>query len=179
MATVRPARIDDAAAMGRVHVRAWQVAYRGQMPDEYLDGLSTEDRAKMWSNALARRDDSRPTLVAIDHDEQVVGFAAVGPAADAPGTGELYAINIDPHRWGRGYGRALLATAEVELASLGYSEAVLWVLPGNMRARRFYEAAGWTTDGAERTTEVLGVVVSEIRYRRGLSQDIGGSARSN
>ncbi len=99
--------------------------------------------------------------------------------ARSAGRFQADAINIDPHRWGRGYGRALLATAEVELASLGYSEAVLWVLPGNMRARRFYEAAGWTTDGAERTTEVLGVVVSEIRYRRGLSQDIGGSARSN
>ena len=170
--------MDDAAAMGRVHVRAWQVAYRGQMPNEYLDGLSAEDRTQMWSNALARRDDSRPILVVADHDE-VVGFAAVGETGDSPGIGELYAINIDPDRWGRGYGRALLARAQVELASLGFDEAVLWVLPGNQQARRFYEAAGWTTDGAERITEVLGVVVSEIRYRRALSHDVDESGRSN
>jgi ribosomal protein S18 acetylase RimI-like enzyme len=166
MATVRPPRTDDTEAMGRVHVRAWQVAYRGQMPDEYLDGLSAGNRAQMWSNALARRDDSRPILVIVDHEEEVVGFAAVGPVADSPGTGGLYAINIDPDRWGRGHGRTLLARAEAELASLSYGEAVLWVLPGNARARRFYEAAGWATDGAERTAEVLGVVVPEIRYRR-------------
>jgi ribosomal protein S18 acetylase RimI-like enzyme len=166
MPTVRRARVGDALVMGGVHVRAWQSAYRGQMPDEYLDGLSAQERAQMWSDTLARHDDSRAIVVV--HDGEVVGFAAVGPAADAPSTGELYSINIEPDRWGRGYGRALLAQAEVELASLGYDEAVLWVLPGNERARRFYEATGWAPDGTERVREILGVVVSEIRYRRAL-----------
>jgi RimJ/RimL family protein N-acetyltransferase len=80
----------------------------------------------------------------------------------------LYAINIDPHHWGTGVGRALLAAAQAELARLGYAQAVLWVLPDNARARRFYEVAGWTTDGVQRTTEVRGVVVPEVRYRRRL-----------
>jgi RimJ/RimL family protein N-acetyltransferase len=44
------------------------------------------------------------------------------------------------------------------------------VLPGNHRARRFYEVAGWEDDGARRTSEVLGVVVPEVRYRRRLQQ---------
>jgi class 3 adenylate cyclase/MFS family permease len=47
------------------------------------------------------------------------------------------------------------------------------VLPGNRRARRFYEAAGWVADGAERSAEVQGVVVPEVRYRRRLSQRPG------
>jgi hypothetical protein len=51
---------------------------------------------------------------------------------------------------------------------LGYTEAVLWVLPDNARGRRFYELAGWTTDGTQRTSEVRGVVVPEVRYRRRL-----------
>src|SRR5206468_11818938 len=67
-----------------------QSAYRGQMPDEYLDGLSAQERAQMWSEALARPDDSRAILVV--HDGEVVGFAAVGPTADAPSTGELHSI---------------------------------------------------------------------------------------
>jgi RimJ/RimL family protein N-acetyltransferase len=52
-------------------------------------------------------------------------------------------------------------------------EAVLWVLPGNRRARRFYEAAGWVADGAERSAEVQGVVVPEVRYRRRLEPVAG------
>jgi len=46
------------------------------------------------------------------------------------------------------------------------------VLPDNARARRFYEVAGWTTDGTRRTSEVLGVVVPEVRYRRRLQDDL-------
>ena len=105
----------------------------------------------------------------------MVGFAVVGPAEDPKGAGELYAINVDPDHWGTGAGRTLLAAAQAELTRLDYTEAVLWVLPDNARARRFYEVAGWTTDGTQRTIEVLGVVVPEVRYRRQL-QDLPSKA---
>jgi hypothetical protein len=53
---------------------------------------------------------------------------------------------------------------------------VLWVLPANARARRFYEIAGWVADGSERTMEVLGVVVPEVRYRRRSTSEESSSA---
>jgi len=146
---------------------ASQAAYRGQMPDDYLDGLRPEERAAGWERGLRRDRDQDPVLAA-QRDDRVVGFAVMGAAQDPEGAGELYAINVDPDHWGTGAGGVLLAAAEAELARLGYTEAVLWVLPGNARARRFYEVAGWTTDGTERTSEVLGVVVPEVRYRRRL-----------
>ena len=46
---MRDARAGDVDEIGRVHVRAWQAAYRGVMPDEYLDGLEIGDRVAMWS----------------------------------------------------------------------------------------------------------------------------------
>ena len=39
MMTVREAQPRDAAEVAGVHVRSWQVAYRGLFPDDYLDGL--------------------------------------------------------------------------------------------------------------------------------------------
>jgi L-amino acid N-acyltransferase YncA len=170
--TIRRARVLDAPALGQVHVRAWQAAYRGQMPDDYLDGLRPEERAAGWERGLSRDRDRDPVLV-VEEDGRVVGFAVVGPAQDREGVGELYAINVDPDRWGTGAGRALLLAAHAGLARLGYAEAVLWVLPGNRRARRFYEAAGWVADGAERSAEVQGVVVPEVRYRRRLEPAAG------
>src|SRR4029450_6005794 len=96
-----------------------------------------------------------------------------GPSPDPQGAGELYAINLDPDHWGTGTGRALLQAAQAELARLGVGGAglggggtVLWVRTGNARARRFYEIAGWVADGSERTSEVFGVTVPEVRYRR-------------
>jgi L-amino acid N-acyltransferase YncA len=167
MTTIRRATVEDAPAIGGVHVRAWQAAYRSQLPDAYLDGLRAEDRAEGWARGLARDRSAEPVLVA-ERDGTVVGVAAVGPAEEPAGYGELYLINVDPDHWGAGAGRALLAAAEASLTQLGYSDAVLWVLPGNHRARRFYERAGWAADGARRTQEVQGVVVDEVRYHRRL-----------
>jgi ribosomal protein S18 acetylase RimI-like enzyme len=165
MVTVRPAAPPDAPAMGRVHVRAWRAAYRGHMPDAYLDGLRPEDRAAYWDRALRREDRPGVVLVA-EAAGAVVGFAAAGPSPDPEGAGELFAINVDPDHWGTGAGRALLETAQAELARMGFAETVLWVLPANARARRFYERAGWVADGTERTVDALGVTVPEVRYRR-------------
>jgi ribosomal protein S18 acetylase RimI-like enzyme len=175
MVTVRPATLADAPAMGRVHVRAWRAAYRGHMPDGYLDGLRAEDRAAGWERALGR-ERGRGAVLVVEEAGRVTGFAAVGPAEDPPGAGELYAINVDPDHWGTGTGRALLQAAQAELARLGYAETVLWVLPGNDRARRFYEIAGWAADGASRTAEVLGVTVPEVRYRRRSTSEAISSA---
>lgn len=170
MVQVRPAVAADADAVGQVHVRAWQRAYRGQLPDEYLDGLRPEDRARMWARALER--EGNGTLLVAERGA-LVGFVFAGPAAGEPeeGTGEVFALNVDPDHWGSGAGRALLVEAERWLAGTPFGAAILWVHPANERARRFYERAGWRDDAAERVTEVLGVTVPEVRYRRDLGPD--------
>ena len=169
MATVRRASLADADAIGRVHVRAWQAAYRGVMPDRFLDELDPAQRAAMWRDRLRGDDPSVETLVAIDGGA-VVGFAVAGVARDddAEGIGELHAINLTPAAWGRGIGSQLLDAAEAGLRARGYDAAMLWVARDNDRACRFYEEHGWTADGAERTGEVLGAVVDEVRYRKQL-----------
>jgi RimJ/RimL family protein N-acetyltransferase len=166
---VRAATLADAAAIGRVQVLAWQAAYVGQMPQEYLDGLAADQRAGYWRQVLSTPREQAPVLVG-EVEGEVAGFATFGPAQDDPGTsdGELYAINVRPDRWGSGVGSALLAAVHAGLAGLGYRSAVLWVLPGNQRARAVYEHVGWRPDGAERTAEVFGVTVPEVRYRRPL-----------
>jgi ribosomal protein S18 acetylase RimI-like enzyme len=168
--TIRAAKFDDCDAIGIVHVRAWMAAYRGVMPDEYLDGLRAEDRATMWRRYFAiPRPDQELTVVA--HAGEVVGFAASGPeAGDAARSdvGELYAINLEPSSWGNGVGRALLRDVTTALATAGYQSAVLWVAPQNARARSLYESEGWIDDDSAREQELLGVTVSEIRYRRAL-----------
>ena len=49
---VRRAVPEDAAPTVAVHVRAWQVAYRGLMPDQVLDGLSVAQRERTLRQAL-------------------------------------------------------------------------------------------------------------------------------
>jgi ribosomal protein S18 acetylase RimI-like enzyme len=61
-----------------------------------------------------------------------------------------------------------MSAALAELARGGYQHATLWVLDTNARARRFYDAAGFRPDGAEKTDDSRGFPVTEIRYRRSL-----------
>jgi ribosomal protein S18 acetylase RimI-like enzyme len=161
---LRPAVPADAAAVAHVHARSWQVAYRELLPEEYLGGLQVEDRAPHYSFG-DRRPGAPLTTVAIEGGE-ICGFATTGPSRDADrtGSGELYALYVDPGRWDRGAGRALMRDSREHLASAGFTEAHLWVLEGNARAERFYRLDGWAPDGARRPEEHWGVVVNELRY---------------
>lgn len=143
--------------MARVHVRAWQAAYRGKLPASYLDGLRAEDRAARYTFG---KSDGPQTTVAV-RDGKVVGFATIFED-------ELAAINVDPDYWSRSVGQALIGKVLEDLKASGVAEARLWMLFGNELAQRFYERGGWTTDGTRRTATVWGVEVDEIEYRRRL-----------
>ncbi len=165
---VRPARTDDDAEVAGVHVRSWQAGYRGLLPDDYLDGLRTEDRRGRY--AFGSSDPAVPSTLVAAEDGAIRGFVTTGPWCDAQdgAVGEVLALYVDPAAWGLGLGRRLVAEGRAQLDRIGFAEAVLWVLVGNDRARRFYRADGWVPDGARRTEEVWGVVVDEVRLRRRL-----------
>ena len=167
--TTRQATIDDAEALARLHVRSWQWAYRGQLPDEFLDRMpETMDRRIEARRAqLADLPPDYRVWIA-EQAGQMVGFAVTEPSRDAdvpPSTGELSMIYLEQEAAGKGVGRALLAHAVEDLRQRGYAQAMLWVLETNARARRFYEAAGWRVDGASKTEERPGALLREVRYR--------------
>jgi len=169
-ALVRQATPHDAEAIAEVHIRSWQVAYRGQLPDHYLDHLGHEldRRITLWRSEISSPRSATNEVWVAGTEAEVSGFVALGPARDADSSvsGEVYAIYVSPNRWGRGLGRALFAHATNRLASLGYSTAMLWVLESNTRARRFYEVAGWAVDGgSKRESNPAGIELREVSYR--------------
>jgi GNAT superfamily N-acetyltransferase len=178
---VRPATTADVDGIASVHVRSWQAAYPGLMPQDYLDAQDVGHRAAQWRQWL---DDPPPRVhvvvaavadTATDDHGGIVGFAVAAPyrvedGEQHPGehVGELAAIYALADRWGTGVGRRLMDAAVAELVHEGFTEAVLWVIDGNVRARRFYEAAGWAPDGAAKLDPRGGWDIPEVRYRRPL-----------
>ncbi len=169
---LRAAAPADALAVAELHVRSWQAAYRGRLPDAYLDGLHAQDRAAHYT--FGGSDPRRPaTVIAVDDETGagiICGFATTGPARDADslGLGELMALNVEPAWWRRGVGTLLIRDARARLGAHGFQEAVLWMMEGNQRAARFYDADGWLPDGERRTEIVWGVSVDEVRWRRAI-----------
>jgi len=161
---VRAATGADADAVARVQQETWRVAYAHVFPAEGLgeDFIDVE----RWRRRLIDPPPGWSTFVA-ERDGRLVGFSSVGPSRDEGGIGELYAIYVDPPEWSTGAGRALLERSEQRLAE-EYHEATLWVLEDNPRARRFYELAGWRTDGARKAEPRWDVSAAEVRYRKRL-----------
>jgi ribosomal protein S18 acetylase RimI-like enzyme len=163
--TVRAFTKEDARAVAVIHVECWQKAYRGAMPDAFLDALSVDQRTEQWSKS-PRHAEHRIWL-AVDED-RIVGFVLTGPSRDAdaaPLVSEIFAIYVAPDRWGTGAGRLLVEHVFADLQARGASEVSLWVVSSNERAKRFYGRAGFRADGGVKVGSFGGADVQELRYR--------------
>ena len=163
---IRPMALADCDRVSEIRVRGWQHAYRGLVPQPYLDTLSVTADAER-RRARFGQDGTVVNLIA-ELDGEIAGWAAHGPYRDGEvrtADAELYALYVDPARLGSGIGRVLLAESAGQCARS--PRMFLWVLKENTRARRFYERAGFRPDGAEDSFDVDGVPVSEVRYVKG------------
>ena len=80
----------------------------------------------------------------------------------------MTAIYVLPPAWGAGGGHMLMERGLRSLRDAGFKSATLWVLDSNVRVRHFYEAGGWTPDGAKKIDDRGDFQLVELRYRRGL-----------
>lgn len=170
---VRAAAPSDAEQIAAVHVQSWQAAYRGLLPQDYLDQLDPADRLPRWRRTLREVDPASGGVIVAVKNGRICGASWFGPARDTDTdpiqVGELIGIYLVPEAWGKGLGRSLMTAAAEHLTIAGYTQATLWVLQSNARARRFYAKAGWTEDGAVKQDDRLGFPITELRYRRQLS----------
>lgn len=165
---IRSAGPDDAQAIATVHVASWQHAFRGILPDAYLDGLAPEQRLRMWTHVLGASHPGVHVGVA-EQDGRVVGFYSIGPSdeGDPDDVRMLSTIYLDPGCMGKGIGRALLVDAERAMRDDGATAGVLRVITANEGTRRFYERCGWTIEpGSTRMEDAWGQQVETVRYTK-------------
>ncbi len=163
---VRVAQPDDADAIAAAHIEGWRVGYRHVFPTEFLDAPEfASTRLERWRGWTWSEFANSQLFVVLLRD-RVVGFGHIGPervnpVCDESGSntitaitttrarGEVYGLYVHPDAWGSGAASALIARCHEYLRDEGFTEAVLWVLRDNPRARVFYEKSGWTLTGRE------------------------------
>lgn len=161
---LRHAVIDDAAGIARVRAESWRHAYRGIVPDAYLDAIDVDEWAERQRRNMERQPQDLISLVA-ETEGLIAGWAASGPNRDADYAyaGELYTIYLLPEYQRRGIGTALTIATARWLVSRGMHSMLLWVLEDNHPARRFYEALGGQLCGTSQT-QIAGPRLPEVAY---------------
>ena len=152
MIRVREADVSDAAAMAEVNAAGWRAGFRGLVPPDYLERLPVAQWRREMSEGLRNpRGDSFTRIAELDGSFAGYCFV-VAPGREQPDSNraELVALYVEPERWGRGVGRALLEAALEETAARGYETVELWTFEANERALRLYDRAGFSRDGGRR-----------------------------
>jgi ribosomal protein S18 acetylase RimI-like enzyme len=165
---IRQATAEDAGAVVRMHTLAHEECYAHLLPR----GFFSARRASIPERVERRRpflDSSDPRIIALDANNEIVGFADSGPGRDEdwPEGLELYSIYTLRRTHGTGLGAALLK------ATIGDAPAYLWVLEDNPRALAFYCKSGFRTDGTRRVLSPDWHELPEIRMVRPAAHTLG------
>jgi GNAT superfamily N-acetyltransferase len=164
----RQAWPDDASAVAGVHVRSWQAAFAGLVPQHFLDAMDQSREEAEWKVRIAEAQWPWSGVLVAETGAGIVGFAGFSPSQETPAIAEIGTLYAIPEVWGTGIGRQLMLATLTALGQADYTHATLWVLEANERARRFYEAAGWLPDGAAVEDTTGGASLNKLRYRRRL-----------
>ena len=160
---IRPADLDDAAAIARVHVVSWRSTYRTLLPADFLESLTEAGYTDRWRRFISER--SSRVFVVEDESNDIVGFASGGRerAGESGYRGELYAIYLLESSQRRGYGRELVRAVVGGLREMGLQDMIIWVLRDNRPARDFYERLGGVFVRAQPIT-IGSATLEEVSY---------------
>lgn len=160
---IRKASLADVEDISRIYALSWKSAYKGIIPQAYLDELKED----FWVPAFATWiKDNILIAKLISENGSSVGCVAYGKSRDKslPNWGEIVSIYLLPEHFGKGYGNKLLEDALLDLKQSGYQNIYLWVLKENQRARHFYEKNKFQCGKDEYICEISGKQLIDIRY---------------
>ncbi len=167
MIEIRWAQLEDVRDLGFVHSVSYRAAYKGIIPEEYLNLYTPIERERYYYNALIQGTEQIAIILV---DNKAVGCLILKACSDIDlqqSAGEISAIYLLPNCMGMGLGKHLLNWGINKLKELGYGIAVLWVLKDNKNAIRFYERQQLICDVTERQI-YRGRNLLQIRYLKPL-----------
>lgn len=162
--SLKRAGLQDAPLIAGMHARSWATAYRGILPDTYLDLELADDRAAHWNTRITELAEGAGDVFIACLDQQPVGFVCM-IAPDETGSVLVDNLHAMPEAKGTGLGTAMLEKAALWAADRGAKNLHLYVLESNVAAIGFYESRGWRFAGREDDT-MGGIDIVALRYTR-------------
>lgn len=174
MGKVRKANIADINQMSSIHAKAWKLAYKGMIPQNYLDNLEED----FWVNSFNKSlQENLSEALVYEIDGQITGCITFGKARipascqgysacsnECSSCGEIYSLYVDPDYWDTKQGYLLTKAALNELVNRGYTRTYLWVLSSNKRGINFYKRFGFSYNNESAIFTLHGMNLEEKRF---------------
>jgi len=106
----RKATIDDVQDISRIRALSWKSAYKGIVPQAYLDELKED----FWVPSFTDRIKNNVlTVQEVMDNGNAVGCISYGKSRDnnKPDWGEIVSLYLLPQYFGKGFGSKLIETA--------------------------------------------------------------------
>lgn len=160
--SLREATVADITLIASMHALSWASAYRGILPDAYLDRDIHDERVAHWEARMQEIAAGAGRVLIAEHGGEAVGFVCFLEPDEA---GSVLVDNLHslPERKGLGTGTAMLAEAIRWARSRGARQLYLSVLEENAAAIGFYESRGWQRTERE-ADHMAGVDLFSLRY---------------
>lgn len=160
---IRRLNTESVESVGALHALSRQETYARLLPPCSPVRSRPDELAECWRQRMA----SGPVVLHGGWSGEVLlGFVATSPIGEK--LVELHALHVRPDWHGRGLAAWLHRAALAHAFGEGARELRLWVVDGNLRARRFYEKHGWRQAGGRRTVTIGNATLPAIDYARRL-----------
>ena len=162
--TIDRVKLGDESTLAYIQTESWKVAFKDILGADILQKCTQIDKATAMYRRLLEQNIGNGYLLKVDGIPHCIAWWDATREVDMPGYAELICIHSLQGNWRKGYGSKMMETVLADISRAGYSKVMLWVFEANTRARRFYEAHGFTTGGKIKP----GIEPVEICYEKEL-----------
>ena len=163
---IRKAIAEDAYDLAFCHISSWQSAYKGIVPDEYLEKMLIEKDQLIERYRNNIKDTGYPEYFCVMYDGKIIGFIIINISFDNEkhNIGEIWAVYLIEEFRNMGYGKEMLKFSIEKLKNLESEEIFLWVFEENIKARKFYEKNNFNYNGEKRENSWYGKPLIQLKY---------------
>ena len=161
--TIRKATPEDAYDYAVCKNKSWKSAYKGIVPEDFLNNLSDEEYTERNKQLFISSGDEE--FYCVEQNNKIIGILSICKSRDEDkqNAGEIMAIYLLEEYWDKGYGRKMMNFAMKRLYELGFNEIIIWSFEANERANNFYKKFGFTPDDSKKELN-LGKPLPIIRH---------------
>lgn len=132
---IRQATPLDAEGIKYVHVQAYQISYRGYIPDSYLDSLTVDEDVIKRTQAFLEKTESW----VVEQDNKIIGFAYISYPSQTDF--EIMALYVLPSCHQQGVGSTLFRFLCRNKKEAGFQKCIAYTMKDGP-SRGFYEKMG-------------------------------------